>query len=114
MDGLELVSRIREKYKRTKIIILTYYQEFDMVHQALKLGVSDYILKLKMSTEGMESVIKKVHEELENDNRSNFEENAKNVDINYIKQNAVKDYIIHQICSVTEFERIVSKFQMRL
>lgn len=45
MDGLALARHIRNQYPATKVILLTGYDEFDYAHQALKLGVDDYILK---------------------------------------------------------------------
>jgi len=114
MDGLQLISKIREKDKKTKIIILTCYQEFDMVHQALKLGVSDYILKLKMSTDEMETVIKRVHAELGSENLHNIEEKDSLADSRYLKGKIIRDYVIYKNCSAAEFEKMVSGYQMRL
>lgn len=67
MDGLQLISKIREKDKQTKIIILTCYDEFDLVHKALMLGVSDYILKLRITTKEIEPVLQKVHSEMQSE-----------------------------------------------
>ena len=64
MDGIRLISKIRETDDKTKIVILTCYEEFDLIHNALKLGVSDYILKLKMSTDEMEQVLRKILSQL--------------------------------------------------
>lgn len=114
MDGLQLISRIREKDKKTKIIILTCYQEFDMVHQALKLGISDYILKLRMSTDDMESVIKKVHDELASENITRLVNNGMVVNARFIKEKIIKDYIINQAYSDAEFEKMICGMQMRL
>lgn len=64
MDGMSLIRKIREKDSRTRIIILSCLEEFDMVKQAISLGVSDYILKLTMTPEDMASVLAKVKKEL--------------------------------------------------
>ncbi len=45
MSGLELIKLVKEKYPETYIIIISGYDEFDYVQQALKLGAIDYILK---------------------------------------------------------------------
>ncbi len=45
MTGLELVEKVREDYPDTYIIIISGYDEFNYVQQALKLGAEDYILK---------------------------------------------------------------------
>lgn len=45
MDGLELTAEIKESYPTIKVIILTGFDEFKFAQQAIKHGVSDYILK---------------------------------------------------------------------
>jgi two-component system response regulator YesN len=113
MDGLELISEIRKNDKKTKIIILTCYQEFDLVRQALKLGVSDYILKLKMSTEEMESVIKKVHDELLSENMVRKVTHEETLDVNLIKAKMIRNYVLDQTCSDEEFAGLVCKMGLR-
>ncbi|MDF2594796.1 MAG: hypothetical protein K0R69_1137 [Clostridia bacterium] len=50
-DGMWLIKQIREKNKRVKILILTCYDEFEYVREALKLGADDYILKSEIEDE---------------------------------------------------------------
>ncbi len=45
MDGIELAQRLMEKYPEIKVIFLTAYSEFEYARQAVRLGVSDYLLK---------------------------------------------------------------------
>lgn len=45
MDGLELSHRILQRYSGISVIILTAHDQFDYAQQALKIGVSNYILK---------------------------------------------------------------------
>jgi two-component system response regulator YesN len=45
MDGLQLSKVIRERMPWVKIIILSGHDEFEYAQQAIKLGVSDYLLK---------------------------------------------------------------------
>lgn len=45
MDGIELARKIHERFPNTKIIFLTAYDEFEYARAAIKLGVSDYLLK---------------------------------------------------------------------
>lgn len=56
-DGLWLTERIKEDYPETEIIILTCYDEFDYARQALKLQVSDYILKAEMEEEDIKAIM---------------------------------------------------------
>lgn len=45
MDGLEMVSRLRQAHCKAKVIMLTAYGEFEYARRALQLGAVDYLLK---------------------------------------------------------------------
>ncbi|MBE5828726.1 MAG: response regulator [Butyrivibrio sp.] len=45
MDGIELAEKLIEKYPGVKVIFLTAYNEFEYARQAVRIGVSDYLLK---------------------------------------------------------------------
>ena len=45
MDGVEMIAKLRENGCRAKFIILTAYSDFKYAQSALRLGVSDYLLK---------------------------------------------------------------------
>ena len=45
MDGIEMAGKLLEKYPETKVIFLTGYSEFEYARAAVRIGVSDYLLK---------------------------------------------------------------------
>lgn len=45
MDGLEFLRQLRGRGRRTHVILLTAYDEFDYVRRALQMGAVDYLLK---------------------------------------------------------------------
>lgn len=45
IDGLTMIRDIKEIVPDSKIIILTGYRDFDYVHEAIKLGAFDFVLK---------------------------------------------------------------------
>ncbi len=45
MDGIQLAEKLIERYPNTKVIFLTAYNEFEYARQAIRIGVSDYLLK---------------------------------------------------------------------
>lgn len=45
MDGLEMIRQLKELGSRAKVIILTAYDTFSYVQQALRLGAADYLVK---------------------------------------------------------------------
>ena len=68
MNGIELIEKIRKVDTKTKFVILSCLEEFQFVRKALSLGVSEYILKLAMSQEEMESVLGRIQNELAREN----------------------------------------------
>lgn len=46
MDGIELMKIVRDRWPETRIIVLSSYNDFQYVQQALRIGANDYILKL--------------------------------------------------------------------
>ena len=45
MDGLEMISKVRQEGMGTKFILLSGYSDFEYAQAALKYGVVDYLLK---------------------------------------------------------------------
>ena len=45
MDGLTLAARVRQKYPSIKILIFSGYDDFEYAKEAIKLNVTEYILK---------------------------------------------------------------------
>ncbi len=45
MDGLELIKLVRKELPRTKIIIISGYDDFTYAQQAIRMGVEQYLLK---------------------------------------------------------------------
>lgn len=64
MDGLQLSKIIREHMPWVKIIILSGHDEFNYAQSALKLGVTDYLLK-PVSAHDLENVLQTLSEKLD-------------------------------------------------
>ena len=60
MDGLELSRLIRSEMPDIKIVILTGYNDFEYAQQALRLGVSEYLLKPVSGAE-ITNILKNFH-----------------------------------------------------
>ncbi|MGE6719729.1 response regulator [Peribacillus frigoritolerans] len=45
MDGLELISTLKDRHPNTKYIVLSGYEEFEYVKKGMKLGIENYLLK---------------------------------------------------------------------
>ena len=56
MDGLQLIAAVKEKLPNVKFIIISGHQDFEYAKAAVKLGVSEYILKPIDEVEIIESI----------------------------------------------------------
>ena len=45
MNGLSLIDLVRKEFPRTKIVIISGYDDFSYAQQALRMGVEQYLLK---------------------------------------------------------------------
>ena len=58
MDGLELSSLIKENMPQTKILVSSGYDEFEYAKEAIRVGITDYLLKPITSKKLIESMKK--------------------------------------------------------
>ena len=78
MDGLTLTSRIRQKYPSMKVLIFSGYDDFEYAQQAIKLNVTEYILK-PVNVEELTEILNRVRENLD-------EEIEQRRDINLLRE----------------------------
>lgn len=60
MTGLELIEICKERHPQLQFVILTFYEDFGYAQNAIRLGVLDYISKLKLDTEDCDSILARV------------------------------------------------------
>ena len=64
MGGIELIRRIRSMNIITEIIVLSCYNEFELVREAMTLGTCDYLFKPSMLPEDILNSIQKAEEKI--------------------------------------------------
>lgn len=69
MDGLEVSRRILAGRRRTRIVLLTSYRDFEYAKSALEIGVSGYLLKHETNAELLRRELAKYKQELEREER---------------------------------------------
>lgn len=62
MSGIELLRRLSQTKQLPLTLVLSGYHEFEMVREAFRLGVSDYILKSDLNADSMERILIKLNE----------------------------------------------------
>ncbi len=51
MDGIALIRALKKNANAPKIIVLSSYDEFELVREAMRLGSADYLLKMDLNAE---------------------------------------------------------------
>ena len=78
MDGLELSRIVHERIPATKIIILSGHDEFEYAQAAIKLGVTEYLLK-PVTVQDLHRVLQQLATQL--DQERHVQENLKKLQI---------------------------------
>ncbi len=82
MDGLTLAERVRQRYPSMKIVIFSGYDDFEYAKQAIKLNVTEYILK-PVNVEEMTAILKRIKTNL--DQEIEQKRNVRLLRENYVK-----------------------------
>lgn len=64
MSGIDMIAQVRKRDARTRIVVFSCHEDYEYVRQAFKLGISDYILKVRMMPEDIEVIMERVRREL--------------------------------------------------
>jgi two-component system response regulator NreC len=56
LNGLEVTRRVRKRLPRTRVLVLSMYEDADFVYQILAAGASGYMLKESASQELLEAL----------------------------------------------------------
>ena len=100
MSGIDMISEICRQDMETRIVVLSCHEDYEYVRQAFKLGISDYILKVRMMPEDIEAVMKKVGKELK-DVPAKKEKRERDRRKDMLAK--CREYILYQSCSAEEF-----------
>ncbi|HEY5584812.1 MAG TPA: response regulator [Ruminiclostridium sp.] len=69
MDGIDMMRKAKEINPDITFIILSSYDEFDLVKKAMKYGAWDYILKLNINEDSMKEILTNVKEKIISSNK---------------------------------------------
>ena len=64
MDGLSLIEKVHSKYPTVKLLIFSGFDDFEYAKEAIRLGVSEYILK-PINSEELSEIFNKIKKNLD-------------------------------------------------
>lgn len=74
MDGLTLCAKLKENYKKTKVVLYSGFDDFELAREAIHLEAEEYLLK-PIAAKDIENVFRKIKKNLDKefDERRNME-----------------------------------------
>lgn len=60
MDGIDLSRELQKDYPHVKVVLLTAYKDFEYAQQALRYGVTEYLLKNQISEEKLLELLERL------------------------------------------------------
>lgn len=95
MDGLEFIAQCKQMYETPPVfIVLTAYEEFSLVQQALREGAIDYVVKIELNEKVLENCVKKAIEQVKKNNLSRPSEH-------YIDKDLFADKFLVRLLNMT-------------
>lgn len=98
MGGLELLSQSGKEFPDTVFIMLTNYQEFDLVREALRLHACDYLIKTQMDPQLLKeslTIAKKESDRRKSFSRLDLVQSAKSIDQTDLLKGAACRMLFH-------------------
>lgn len=118
MNGFELITAVKKNYPNIKIIVLSCYNDFQNVKEAMRLGADDYIFKLTVTSEELlttlEGLKDQIDEKIKKDKGKNVYDNMSSENIATIKDKKFKIAIEQSYSNEKEFCNELSDLNMKV
>jgi len=108
MDGIELIKTLKSEGFDTRFLVLSSYNDFKYVKEAMKHGADEYLLKLQLEPENLIGTLKALTEKLEEERKENEKrqiiEKYYDVGIPLVRENFLRDLLFNESLSMDEIE----------
>ena len=71
MDGIEMISQIRKIDQKVNIVLLTAYEEFGYAKAAIRLGITEYLIKSEITAESLKALLDRLSASIIQQERKN-------------------------------------------
>jgi len=92
MNGLQLIEKVKSEFKAIKFIVLSGYEEFNLVKQAMKLGAEEYLIKLDLDPQTLLTTVKTVCQKISEEMLDKNEQNKLQMHLNRNKQVLIEEF----------------------
>lgn len=114
MSGLDLIKKTKEELFQPAFIVLSSYDDFDYVKEALVLGAKDYFLKLELTPEKLLETLNRVRQSVSSEYKKPYVEQLSANDYEIIKSNFLQEIIHGRSYREEEIDSKLSILEMKL
>lgn len=95
MDGLDLIEEVQKINKAQKFVILSCYEDFTYAQRAMKMGVTDYLIKDLISPNDLYGILAKTKTDIDNATIKIDKTTKEHKLLNFLKEN--KDVALRKL-----------------
>lgn len=95
IDGLDLIEEVQKINKSQKFLILSCYEDFTYAQRAMKMGVTDYLIKDLITPNDLYGILAKTQTDLDNITIKKSEIKKEHKLLNFLKEN--KDIALRKL-----------------
>ncbi|WP_182200288.1 response regulator transcription factor [Paraliobacillus salinarum] len=117
LNGIELIRKIKEHNSQTKFIVLSSFNDFEYVKEALKSGASDYLIKLEVQPGQLLEQLKKITITLKSEKSVKSQPERKRNDTKektHLKDKFFKDLLYGWIRKDYEYKKRLDELNLNL
>lgn len=93
MDGLELIKETGKRLKHCKYVILSNFDEFRYVKEAMQLGASDYLIKSDIKPDSLIQLLSQIRQQCAHPNQRQLPDAYYHQSLAYLKEELFKEAI---------------------
>lgn len=118
LNGIELIRKIRAQNDHIKFIVLSSFNDFEYVKEALKSGASDYLIKLEVQPKELLEQLKKIALTFKSEDALEAQLNKKQhtsiKEKSFLKEKFFRDLLYGWIRTNYEYEKRLSELDIDL
>lgn len=114
MNGIELLGELRKQGHPAKVVILSAYDDFSYVKEAMKLGAEDYLIKLEMQPEQLSAILVKISDALKQAEQKQGVKHRQHLDRRVLRQKFLEDLLLGWIRRAEEAKERRDELQLPL
>lgn len=105
MDGIQLIRELKQSRFKGSIVVLSNYNDFELVREAMKLGAKEYLLKVTLTQEELVRVIDSVYKDMCNEVEKDQVNNMIRIELND-NRSIIKQRFINSLLNknITEYD----------